>query len=95
MKDFDKIISKISSKDGLTDDESYFSFSYILEGNANEDQIEKFLLGLRERGEKIEEITAATKVMREKSSKVIAPKYWYPNKLTLELDIFRKNWILL
>ena len=44
MKDFDKIISKISSKDGLTDDESYFSFSYILEGNANEDQIEKFLL---------------------------------------------------
>ena len=53
MKDFDKIISKISSKDGLTDDESYFSFSYILEGNANEDQIEKFLLGLRERGEKI------------------------------------------
>ena len=39
MKDFDKIISKISSKDGLTDDESYFSFSYILEGNANEDQI--------------------------------------------------------
>lgn len=74
MKDFDKIISKISSKDGLTDDESYFSFSYILEGNANENQIEKFLLGLRERGEKIEEITAATKVMREKSSKVIAPK---------------------
>ena len=70
MKNFDKIISKISSKDGLTDDESYFSFSYILEGNANEDQIEKFLLGLRERGEKIEEITAATKVMREKSSKV-------------------------
>ena len=74
MKDFDKIISKISSKDGLTDDESYFSFSYILEGNANEDQIEKFLLGLRERGEKIEEITSATKVMREKSSKVIAPE---------------------
>lgn len=29
------------------------------------------------------------------NSKVIAPKYWYPNKLTLELDIFRKNWILL
>ena len=60
MKDFDKIISKISSKDGLTDDESYFSFSYILEGNANEDQIEKFLLGLRERGEKIEEIIVPT-----------------------------------
>ena len=73
MKDFNNILSRVSSKDGLSDEESYFSFNYILEGKASEKQIEKFLLGLRERGEKIEEITAATKVMREKSSKVSAP----------------------
>ena len=73
MKDFNNILSKVSSKNGLSDEESYFSFNYILEGKASEKQIEKFLLGLRERGEKIEEITAATKVMREKSSKVSAP----------------------
>ena len=73
MTDFNNILSKVSSKDGLSDEESYFSFNYILEGKASEKQIEKFLLDLRERGEKIEEITAATKVMREKSSKVSAP----------------------
>ncbi|MBN44168.1 MAG: anthranilate phosphoribosyltransferase [Rhodobiaceae bacterium] len=73
MKDFNKILSKVSYKEGLSDEESYFSFNYILDGKASEKQIEKFLLGLRYRGEKIEEITAATKVMREKSSKVSAP----------------------
>ena len=73
MTDFNNILSKVSSKGGLSNEESYFSFNYILEGKASEKQIEKFLLGLRERGEKIEEITAATRVMREKSSKVSAP----------------------
>lgn len=73
MTDFNNILSKVSSKDGLSNEESYFSFNYILDGKASEKEIEKFLLGLRERGEKIEEITAATKVMREKSSKVSAP----------------------
>jgi len=73
MTDFNNILSKVSSKDGLSDEESYFSFNYILDGKASEKQIEKFLLGLRDRGEKIEEITAATRVMREKSSKVSAP----------------------
>ena len=73
MTDFNNILSKVSSKDGLSDEESYFSFNYILDGKASEKQIEKFLLGLRGRGEKIKEITAATKVMREKSSKVSAP----------------------
>ena len=73
MTDFNKILSKIHEKEGLSNQDSYFSFNYILEGKANERQIEKFLLGLRNRGEKIEEIIAATKVMREKSLKVSAP----------------------
>ena len=73
MTDFNNILSKVSSKGGLSNEESYFSFNYILEGKASEKQIEKFLLSLRERGEKIDEITAATRVMREKSFKVSAP----------------------
>ena len=73
MTDFNKILSKIHQKEGLSNQDSYFSFNYILEGKASERQIEKFLLGLRNRGEKIEEIIAATKVMREKSLKVSAP----------------------
>ncbi len=31
----------------------------------------------------------------DKNSIVIAPKYWYPNKLTAKLEIYRSNWILL
>ena len=73
MTDFNNILSKVSSKGGLSNEESYFSFNYILEGKASEKQIEKFLLSLRERGEKIDEITAATRVMREKSFKVSVP----------------------
>ena len=73
MKKFEEILSKISQENGLSEDECFFSFNYILEGKATDVQIEKFLLGLRGRGETIQEITAATKVMREKSSKVSAP----------------------
>ena len=73
MKKFEEILSKISQENGLSEDECFFSFNYILEGKATDVQIEKFLLGLRSRGETIQEITAATKVMREKSSKVSAP----------------------
>ena len=29
MTDFNNILSKVSSKDGLSDEESYFSFNYI------------------------------------------------------------------
>ena len=31
----------------------------------------------------------------DKESLVIAPKFWYPGKLTIEEPIFRPNWILL
>ena len=73
MKKFEEILSKIPQENGLSEDECVFSFNYILEGKATDKQIEKFLLGLRSRGETIQEITAATKVMRDKSSKVSAP----------------------
>ncbi len=31
----------------------------------------------------------------EENSFVVAPKYWYPKRLTSELEIYRSNWILL
>ena len=31
----------------------------------------------------------------KENSKIIAPKYWYKNKKTKELPLFRKNWTLL
>ena len=74
MEEFDKILSKISYENGLSKEECSFSFNYILEGKASDHQIELFLLGLRERGETVEEITIAAKIMREKSERVLAPE---------------------
>ncbi len=73
MEEFDKILSKISYENGLSEEECSFSFNYILEGKASDYQIELFLLGMRERGETVEEITIAAKIMREKSERVLAP----------------------
>ena len=74
MERFDKILSKISQENGLSIDDCSFSFNYILEGKASSYQIELFLLGLRDRGETVEEITSAAKIMREKAIKVLAPE---------------------
>ena len=74
MEEFDRILSKISYENGLSKEECSFSFNYILEGKASDHQIELFLLGLRERGETVEEITIAAKIMREKSERVLAPE---------------------
>lgn len=47
----------------------------IMEGEATDAQIASFLTALRLKGETIEEITGAAKVMREKATNIKAPKY--------------------
>lgn len=37
----------------------------------------------------------ASYIGENESSYVVAPKYWYPKKLTSKLGIYRSNWILL
>ncbi len=46
----------------------------IMSGEATPSQISAFLMGLRVKGETVEEITAAAKVMRAKAKKVRAPQ---------------------
>ena len=46
----------------------------IMEGLWSDDDIESFLLGLAERGETVEEMTGAAKVMREKALAIKAPE---------------------
>lgn len=46
----------------------------IMEGKATDAQIGSFLTALRIKGETIEEITAAARIMREKATKVKAPE---------------------
>ncbi len=46
----------------------------IMEGNSTEAQIGAFLVALRIKGETVEEITGAAKVMREKAARINAPE---------------------
>src|SRR3989338_4034136 len=60
-------IVKLSEKKDLTEIEAENAMELIMEGKASTPQIKEFLLGLKSKGETIEEITACAKVMRSKS----------------------------
>ncbi len=57
----------------LTEKEMINSMRDIMEGQASNAQIAAFLTALRMKGETVEEITGAVKVMREKVTKIKAP----------------------
>jgi len=59
----------------LSESEMTGSMKDIMEGNATDAQIASFLTALRIKGETVEEITGAVKVMREKVTKIKAPPY--------------------
>ncbi len=64
----------IKSSEPLTQDQMYQAMSGIMAGQWQEDEIFDFLVDLSERGETIEEITGAARVMREKALSIIAPE---------------------
>ena len=66
-------IAKLVEKQNLAQQETEQVMNEIMEGRATDAQIAAFLVGLRMKGETIEEITACAKIMREKANK-IAPK---------------------
>jgi anthranilate phosphoribosyltransferase len=59
---------------GLSESEMAECMNEIMEGRAGDAQIGSFLTALRIKGETIEEITGAARVMREKSTRISAPK---------------------
>ncbi|MEE9352320.1 MAG: anthranilate phosphoribosyltransferase [Thiotrichaceae bacterium] len=63
-------LAKILERQNLNGDEMQSVMSEIMTGQATPAQIAGFLIGLRMKGETVEEITAAAKVMRELSTKV-------------------------
>ncbi len=71
--DFKILINKIACGESLTRQESYNAFDYMMSGNATGAQIGAFLMGLRLRGETIDEITGATEAMRAKAHPITAP----------------------
>jgi anthranilate phosphoribosyltransferase len=63
-------ISKVVCGENLTEDEMHSVFNEIMSGEATPSQIGSFITALRMKGETVDEITGAAKVMREKALKV-------------------------
>jgi len=73
MADFKSLIAKVATGESLTRSESETAFDIMMSGHATPTQIGAFLMGLRIRGETIDEITGAVSVMRAKATPVEAP----------------------
>ncbi len=74
MADLKPIIAKIADANPLSLDEARTAFNIIMSGAATPSQIGAVLMGLRVRGETVDEITAAAMTMREKMLPVTAPE---------------------
>ncbi len=68
--DIKKAIEKVILFEDLTEEEMHSVFGGIMSGKATLSQIAAFITALRMKGETVEEITGAARVMREKSLKI-------------------------
>jgi len=75
MSDLKPYLALIADGKTLSEDEASKAFDVIMSGEATQAQIGAFLMGLRMRGETIEEITGAVKIMRQKMTPVKAPDH--------------------
>lgn len=73
MSDLKPFIAKIADGNPLTLDEARSTFDIIMSGKATPSQIGAVLMGLRLRGETVDEITGAVLTMRDKMLPVVAP----------------------
>jgi anthranilate phosphoribosyltransferase len=65
-----QVISKLVDRQDLTESEMIYAMDIIMTGKASEAQIGSFLTALRIKGETVDEITGAAKVMRTKALSV-------------------------
>ena len=68
-----ELIKKIAEKKNLTEEESIQAMNEIMSGEATPSQIAAFITALRMKGETVEEITGAAKVMRKKATNIDFP----------------------
>lgn len=68
------VLAKIADGAALSEDEAASTFHIIMSGEATPSQIGALLMGLRLRGETVDEITGAVRTMREKMTRVDAPE---------------------
>ena len=73
MSELKPLIAKIADGKSLSRDESHMAFSILMSGDATPSQIGALLMGLRVRGETVDEISGAVSAMRDKMMRVDAP----------------------
>lgn len=65
MTDFKPILEKLAQRQDLTPEEARAALQTILQGEVEDERTSAFLLGMRSKGETIEELTTFVEVMRE------------------------------
>ncbi len=70
---FKPLIAKVADGNALSEDEARQAFDIMMSGEATPSQIGGFLMALRVRGETVEELTGAARVMRDKVLAIEAP----------------------
>ncbi|MFG1357876.1 anthranilate phosphoribosyltransferase [Xanthobacter pseudotagetidis] len=74
MDQFKPLLGKVATGASLSREEASYVFDRMMSGEATPSQIGALLMGLRVRGETVEEITGAVAVMRAKMLPVAAPE---------------------
>ncbi len=74
MSGFSLFLAKVAEGQSLAKDEAMEAFAIMMSGEASAAQMGAFLMGLRVRGETVEEITGAAQAMRAKATTVKAPE---------------------
>lgn len=73
MPDLKPLIAKVADGKALSREDAEAAFNVMMSGEATPSQIGGFLMGLRIRGETVDEIAGAVSVMRSKMVPVAAP----------------------
>ncbi|CCG07169.1 anthranilate phosphoribosyltransferase [Pararhodospirillum photometricum] len=72
--DMKPLIAMVATGRPLSEADAARAFEAIMSGNATPAQMGAFLMALRVRGETVEEITAAARIMRAKATPITAPE---------------------
>ncbi|GAB3448400.1 anthranilate phosphoribosyltransferase [Insolitispirillum peregrinum] len=74
MSGLKQFLPRLALGETLSEADAELAFNIIMSGEASAAQMGAFLMALRMRGETIEEITAAARIMRAKATQVCAPE---------------------
>jgi anthranilate phosphoribosyltransferase len=73
VSDLRPLIARVAAGERLSEAEAEEAFEIIMSGNATPSQMGGLLMGLRVRGETVDEITGAARIMRSKAVTIDAP----------------------